>query len=549
MTKRSIDAFSALRALRLAAPSKRIARAPVRLSSNHGGPGSGSTAPSLSHRSGRDWALMLFGISAGVAGTYLWQTGKLGPSSVKLDAVVKHAGRKTSKGGRIVSSEELGEHSDLTSLWVAVDGNVWDVTDFVARHPGGVQILIDHAGKDVTQIFRGIHAPGTIEKNLAESQLVGRLDEQALAAIASGDHETQRIARARAALFGVDSVVTLNDFEKYAQGVCSDECWEYYSGGADSEHALRGNREAYDRVFIRPRVLRDVKEVDTSTKILGMDSPAPFYISPTARNGWSNPIGEVASTIGAGRTGFFQILSHVASRSLDEVMQAKADGQKIGWQLYMNMDRDIAAREIKHAAELGAQSIWLTADLSCLMKNVRIRSGSVKRNPAPADKPISRPDKPSRLSERHDPSLQWADIAWIKEVTGGLPVVVKGVGSWEDVVLAKENGADAVVLSNHGGRALDFANPPLKTLQDIGKHAPGLLKDDKFQVFVDGGIRQGTDIIKALCLGASAVGLGRPFIFAAAGWGPDGEMEISMRLMGVKNIQELGPEYLETSRL
>lgn len=118
--------------------------------------------------------------------------------------------------------------------------------------------------------------------------------------------------------------------------------------------------------------------------------------------------------------------------------------------------------------------------------------------------------------------MSWKDIAWVREQSGGLPIVVKGVGAWEDVVLAYKYGADAVVLSNHGGRQLDFAQPALKTLYEVNKNAPQVLGRKNFAVFLDGGVRNGTDVLKALCLGASAVGLGRPFIYAATGWGSEG---------------------------
>jgi L-lactate dehydrogenase (cytochrome) len=118
--------------------------------------------------------------------------------------------------------------------------------------------------------------------------------------------------------------------------------------------------------------------------------------------------------------------------------------------------------------------------------------------------------------------MSWDDIAFVKKHAPGLPVVIKGVGAWEDVVLAYKYGADAVVLSNHGGRQLDFAQPPMKVLYEVNKNAPQVLHRKNFNIFLDGGVRHGTDVLKALCLGATAVGLGRPFIYAATGWGSDG---------------------------
>ncbi|ORX36799.1 L-mandelate dehydrogenase [Kockovaella imperatae] len=466
---------------------------------------------------------------------------------------------------RSISAFELGQHNRHDNLWVAIDGEVWDVTDFVQRHPGGSQILIDHAGKDVTKLFKGIHPAGTLEQNLREEQRMGRLDEDAIAKFRTmnGDEE-DRIRKARDSLLGIDSIIVLDDFEKYARPVCPASAWDYYSTGVEGENSMKENSAIYDRVFFRPRVMRDVSDVDTSTKVLGVSSSIPLYVSPTARNGLVQPMGEVAVTKGAAAGGILQVLSHVASKSLEEVMKARSKGQQVAWQMYMKPDREVAAAEVRKAYELGAQSIWLTVDTVVLGKRTRERYTQVEKQPAPHGTkltrvPCSREAQALTRHSRHDTNLTWEDIQMIKKNAPGLPVVLKGVGAWEDVVLAQQAGADAVVLSNHGGRQLDYANPPLKTLYDLNENAPQCLRRPDFQVFVDGGIRRGTDVLKALCLGANAVGLGRPFIYAAAGWGPDGvekaimilreELEISMRLLGVTNIDQLGPEYLNCSRI
>ncbi|KAI9638242.1 L-mandelate dehydrogenase, partial [Dioszegia hungarica] len=468
-----------------------------------------------------------------------------------------------------VSRKELERHFSKEDIWVAIDGEVWDVTDFVGQHPGGSQVLIDHAGKDVTTLFKGIHPVGTLQSNLREDQRMGTLDTEAVQYYANlqGD-EDSRIEQARASLIGVDSIITLDDFEKHARPLLQTSAWNYFSFGADGEHTMRNNSDAYQRVWFRPRVLRDVTECDMSTEVLGVKSEMPVYISPTARNGLGQPLGEIAATQGAAASGVLQVLSHVASRSLTEVMQARANGQEIGWQIYMDPDRSKAEAQIREAVKLGVHSIWLTVDRQavCTLRSRKILyvgrltedRGHSLTPQAAHDSPLTR-EMPRVISPRHDTNLTWKDVGWIKSLAPGLPVVVKGIGAWEDVILAKENGADAVVLTNHGGRQLNFAHAPLQTLHELHQNAPHMLHRDDFQVFVDGGIRHGTDVLKALCLGANAVGLGRPIIYALTGWGSDGvdrafmilkhEMEVGMRSLGVTRLDQLGPEYLDCKKL
>lgn len=150
--------------------------------------------------------------------------------------------------------------------------------------------------------------------------------------------------------------------QRYAKDCLSLVAWAYFSTGADSEDSLSENAAAYTRVFFRPRIMRNVQGVDASTEILGYKSSIPVYVSPTARNGWGNPEGEVAVAKGAGAGGILQVLSHYASRSLEEVKAAAREGQEIGWQLYLSPDREKSAQAVRDAVAAGAHSIWITAD-------------------------------------------------------------------------------------------------------------------------------------------------------------------------------------------
>ncbi|KAI9635394.1 L-mandelate dehydrogenase [Dioszegia hungarica] len=477
--------------------------------------------------------------------------------TIQCEVDARRASPAVDSAPAFVTAELLKKHSTEDSLWVAVNGQVWDVTAFAAIHPGGAQVLIDNSGKDASKLFNGIHPPDTLKQQVDHVRLVGPLDPSLVKKPGQErDEEQERIAAKRATLCGVDSVVSVPDFERYARDLLTDDAWYYYSTGADAEHSMHDNMAAFQRVRFRPRVFRNVAEPDTSTTILGVPSAIPIYVSPTARNGLGQPDGEVAVTRGAADAGIMQVVSHYASKSFDEIAAAAKEGQKIGWQVYLHPDRENSAKAIKHAVELGAASIWITADTAILGKRERERHMHTKREEIPHGTPMSRVKK---TYATHDPSITWDDIAWVKSLAPGLPIIVKGIGAWEDVVLAKQYGADAVVLSNHGGRQLDTAASPLKTLYDLHQNRPDLLHKAGLEVYIDGGITRGTDVLKALCLGARAVGLGRPFIYAATGWGSEGvekavmilqeEMDIGMKLLGVTRLDQLGPEYLDCSKL
>jgi L-lactate dehydrogenase (cytochrome) len=305
---------------------------------------------------------------------------------------------------------------------------------------------------------------------------------------------------------------------------------------------MNANRTAYRRIRFRPRVLRKVGEVDPSTEILGKKSSLPIWIAPCALAKLGHPLGEVNLTRGAGETGIMQVISSNSSCSLEELAAERTEGQELAWQLYVATDRDRAEKTIKKAFNLGMSSIWLTVDAPVGGNRERDTKEKIARDPVSATRPylststfiettLFEQPKLGEKSENSgstsaaqfsyvDPNLTWEDISWIKSLAPGKPLVIKGISCVEDAILAKEHGCQGIVLSNHGGRQLDGARPPIDVLQEIRRERPDLLKD--MEVYVDGGIRRGTDVLKALCLGAKAVGLGRPFLYAQSAYGSDG---------------------------
>ncbi|KAJ9102630.1 hypothetical protein QFC19_004739 [Naganishia cerealis] len=465
------------------------------------------------------------------------------------------------EGMRLVSAAELAKHTTREEgLWVAIDGVVWSVGDFVDRHPGGAKIIIQNCGKDATALFKSLHPPNTIEENLLPEAKVGMVDPSELDALMSSSNgvnqDTEaRIRKARKEMMGVDGMVNLDDFEELAHKILTPAALAYYASGSDDEWTMNANRNAYRRIRFRPRVLRKVGEVDPSTEILGVKTTLPVFIAPAALAKLGHPLGEVNLTRGAGETGILQVISSNSSCSLEELAEERRDGQELAWQLYVATDRDRAEKTIKKAFNLGMSSIWLTVDAPVGGNRERDTKEKIARDPPKlGEKADGNSGSTSAAQFSYvDPNLTWEDIPWIRSLAPGKPLVIKGISCVEDAILAKEHGCQGIVLSNHGGRQLDGARPPIDVLQEIRRERPDLLKE--MEVYVDGGIRRGTDVLKALCLGAKAVGLGRPFLYAQSAYGEDGvvkavqileeEIQTGMRLLGVTKVSELRPELVE----
>ncbi|SMN18724.1 similar to Saccharomyces cerevisiae YML054C CYB2 Cytochrome b2 (L-lactate cytochrome-c oxidoreductase) [Maudiozyma saulgeensis] len=478
-----------------------------------------------------------------------------------------------------ISPDEVAKHNKPDDCWVVINGYVYDVTFFIPNHPGGEDVIKANAGKDVTAMFAPLHAKGTLEKNIPEDKKLGPLSKPMPKKLvcppyAPGEspYEIMTKQKLRDNMPPLGNVLNLYDFERLASKILTNQAWAYYSSGADDEITYRENHNAYHRIFFKPHILVDVEHVNLKTTMLGEKTDVPFYVSATALCKLGNPEGgEVDIAKGCGSTSYSvpQMISTLASCSLDEVAEAKVNDKQLQWfQLYVNSDRKITRNLIKHAEELGLKAIFVTVDAPSLgnrEKDQKIKfttqsSGGPKILQKKEDeKKEKNSDGASKaLSKFIDPSLSWEDIAKLREITK-LPIVIKGVQRAEDAVRAAQMGCQGVVLSNHGGRQLDFSRAPIEVLAEtmpILKHH-GL--DKNFDVFVDGGIRRGTDILKALCLGATGVGLGRPFLYANSCYGQQGvahaidiitkELEMSMRLLGVSKIEDLNPGFLDLTSL
>lgn len=293
--------------------------------------------------------------------------------------------------------------------------------------------------------------------------------------------------------------------------------------------------------------------------MLGTKVSIPFYVTATALGKLGNPEGEVVLTRAAHTHNIIQMIPTLASCSFDEIVDAR-QGEQVQWlQLYVNKNRELTKRIVQHAEKRGCKGLFITVDAPQFGHREKdVRAKDTDSGPSVQS---NRGDKEERnegivrtMSSFIDPSLSWKDISWFQSITT-MPIVLKGVQCVEDVLRAVEAGVQGVVLSNHGGRQLDFARSGVEVLAEV---VPALRErrwENKIDIFVDGGIRRATDIIKALCLGAKGVGIGRPFLYAMSTYGQDGveramqilkdQMEVNMRLIGAAKVEDLSPDMLD----
>uniref|UniRef100_A0A453B3G1 (S)-2-hydroxy-acid oxidase n=1 Tax=Aegilops tauschii subsp. strangulata TaxID=200361 RepID=A0A453B3G1_AEGTS len=325
--------------------------------------------------------------------------------------------------------------------------------------------------------------------------------------------------------------VNIREYQELAKKALPKMHYDYINGGAEDEHTLRDNIAAYGRILLRPRVLVDVSNIDMSTNLLGYDMPSPIIVAPTGSHKLANPEGEVATAR--------------AAASCNTLMVFK--------------NRDISATLVRRAESHGFKAIVLTVDTPMLgRREADIRNKMV----APANAnleglmPIDDLDTAdgSKLEkyarDTLDPSLSWKDVEWLKSITS-LPILLKGIVTAEDARKAVEAGAAGIIVSNHGARQLDYAPATISALEEVVKAVAGAVP-----VLVDGGVRRGTDVLKALALGARAVMVGRPVLYGLAARGQAGakhviemlnrELELAMALCGCRSVAEITRDRVQT---
>ena len=376
-------------------------------------------------------------------------------------------------------------------------------------------------------------------------------------------------------------LLTIDDLRRASRRRLPRAVFDFIDGGAEDEVTLRRNRQAFERIALVPRVLVDVREVDLATTVLGQRMAAPLLLAPTGLCGMATSRGEIPAARAAMAAGLTFTASCMSSVTLEDIAR-EAPGQH-WFQLYVWRDRGITRDLVERAAAAGYRTLVVTVDTPVLGQRERdARNGAtvppritwrnaldtlrrpgwlltMARGPRIefANVSVERPGGPGPfalspyVNSLFDATLTWSDLDWLRGLWTG-PLVVKGVLSPRDATLAAEHGADAVIVSNHGGRQLDGAQATIDALPAVVEAA-----GDRLEVLLDGGVRRGADVARALALGARACLVGRPYLYGLAVGGEagvaraigilTGELRRTLALMGCVGVGELGPDSVVRS--
>jgi L-lactate dehydrogenase (cytochrome) len=441
----------------------------------------------------------------------------------------------------MLSGQEVAKHNSRQSCWVVIKGKAYDLTTFLDDHPGGANSILRYGGKDATEEYELLHAPGTIEKTLSQGMtafhspllltniLVQHLGLVEPGTMSSIQKPVQAIVLSTSKSVPINFCVNLEDIELAAQKVISRRAWTYFHSAADSLQSLQTNHHDWKKISFRPRVLRNVARVNMQRTIMGQKSRLPFFIAPAAMAKLAHKDGELCLARGAAIQDIPYCTSSYSSVSHKDIAacMAEREGGCLFFQLYVSRTRAQTMDLIALARKLDFKALVVTVDTPVVGKReederhraeVHFESGVVEM-PRALD---PSPDKEAPILRGvHSSTLDWEDLKWIREAWEGTgPVVLKGIQTAEDAKRAAEIGVDGIYLSNHGGRQIDYGPSSIRTLLEIRTFCPEILS--KVEIYLDGGIRRGADVLKALCLGATAVSLGRPFMYALGAYGSEG---------------------------
>lgn len=356
-------------------------------------------------------------------------------------------------------------------------------------------------------------------------------------------------------------VVTLGDHAEHARTVLDANAWAYFSGGAGDEITLRANRAAWDGLALQPRVLRPLAGGHTRLQLLGRPMDHPIFLAPVAFQRMAHPDGELASALAAATLGGGMVVSTQASVPLEAVAEAFLGEPARGplwFQLYLQHDRGFTRALVERAERAGYEALVLTVDAPTHGARDRERRANFRLPPGihavnladlpPATTPPLQTQDSALFHGLLHRAPTWDDLTWLRGITR-LPIVLKGIMHPDDARQALHHGVAAVVVSNHGGRTLDTSPASAAVLPRIAEALQGALP-----LLVDGGIQRGTDVLKALALGASAVQVGRPYVYGLANAGALGvahvlrllrdELEIAMALCGCATLADVGRDVL-----
>lgn len=467
--------------------------------------------------------------------------------------------------------DEVQQHRSKDSCWVILYGNVYDVTSFLPEHPGGSKIILQLAGTDATEEYDPIHPPGTLKDSLPDSAKLGKIDESTLPAVESSPVEKGEAAEEQ--ILSIDECLNLDEIEEVATKKISSKAWAYYYSAGDDLVSKKLNNTVYRNILLRPRIFVDCTKCDTSTTILGNEVSVPFFVSPAAMARLGHPDGEAGIARACQKFGAAQIISNNASQTPEQIIEGAPADQIFGWQLYVQNERKKSEDMLARIHKLPqVKFVCLTLDAPVPGKREHDERGKNVASNLPVRSSIQEGSTSTPTSDAEGvqladtggvgkalfagtaPDLTWkTTLPWLAKHTH-LPIILKGIQTHEDAYLASLHAPQikGIILSNHGGRAADTSPPSIHTLLEIRKFCPEVL--DKLEVFVDGGIKRGTDIVKALALGAKAVGLGRAPLFGLGAAGQKGvertleilkaELETAMRLLGAEKVRDLNYRHV-----
>jgi 4-hydroxymandelate oxidase len=380
---------------------------------------------------------------------------------------------------------------------------------------------------------------------------------------------TSPLALPLAAALAADDAITsakdalsVFDFEEAARRVLPPAHWGYLATGVDDDRTLRANREAFERVRIRARHLVDVSRIDTATRVLGQPLPAPFFLCPVSSLRAFHAEGELAVARAAKAESAVLGLSTMATTPIEDVTAAR--GEPVWFQLYPSNDTAVMRAIVRRAEAAGSRVLLLTVDLP-VGPNRETLARFAKRDTRPCAachdnttfagsvrrKPMYDGLDLAKVEDNIEPAMDWDYVKRLRDLTS-MKLVLKGIVTREDAALAVEHGVDAVYVSNHGGRSEESGRGALDSLPEVVAAVAG-----RIPVLADGGFRRGTDIFKALALGAAAVGIGRPYVWGLSAFGQEGvaavlrmlkaELVMAMQTCGTPRISDIGRDRVTTA--
>lgn len=360
----------------------------------------------------------------------------------------------------------------------------------------------------------------------------------------------------------VKELISIYEFEAAAKAKLPKMIYDFYAGGAYDEFTLRENRQAYDHIRLRYKILQGVGQRDLSTTILGHKISMPIIVPPVAFQKMVHPEGEAATAKAVHKAGTLMTLSTLSNTTIEDVVKS-AQGSPVFFQLYIYKDREASKALVHRAEAAGVKALVLTVDAPVwgrrekdvhnqftLPKGLELKNLTSQMKELPPAAQASGSGLDAYVTSYFDSNLTWKDIDWLQSITK-LPLIVKGVARGDDAVRAVDHGVAAIVVSNHGGRQLDTSSATIEALEEVVEAVNGAV-----EVIVDGGVRRGTDVLKALALGAKAVQIGRPIIWGLANGGADGaanvlellkkEFDLAMALAGCKKVDEIKRDLVRT---